>query len=786
MIDQQKWWVVFGLLLGLALPTYGQQATINGFVRDASTGEPLPYANVVLKDTQQGGATDLHGYYVISNIPVGAHTLLVSMLGYARLELTIEVKARGANRFDAELAPEAIETEALVVTAERQRFTNDVEVSRVNIRPADIRNTPAFIEADVFRSVQQLPSVTSQNDFSTALIVRGGRPDENLITLDGAEIYNPFHLGGVFSTFNADAIADAEFLAGGYAAEHTGRLSSVLNITSREGNSKGGRLFKDKKAGTYWDLSRITTDISLLSSKALAEGPFYKGAWLLSGRRTYFDVLADAINRGRTWDYFFWDTQFKVFSDLSPQHRLTFSSFNGRDLLAFKLNQDDAFGERVDFDWEWGNNSSSFQWRYIPSARVLSELTVTRSRFDFDLDVGFIDVDSTSSTQSETNFVALNNIRDLTITEKLTWFASPQHTFTVGASFKTLDMEFVFEQDNIRFFDLREKPHVISAFVQDEWRVNERLRLQVGLRGSKYRLHDQLYLAPRVAFKYMMHSNLSVKGSWGIFNQFLFTTNEEDEILRIVDFWQAIPKDFDALRNQHVILGLERWFGQGFTGSVEGYYKPYSNVFTNNPSNLPGVEGDEFISGTGRVWGLEFLLKKTSGNLTGWVGYAYTHSQRRFDLNGDEQVQRTDNAASEIYTPFHAKPHTFNLVASYRANARHRLSVSLTASSGQPYTPVVGKVFDGGDYLADPFDSLINIEGERNSARYPFYFRTDLGWIHDLSLFGLNGELNVSVMNVTNRFNVLLYQWDHDASASQVNAVGMFPVIPSIGLKLHL
>lgn len=770
------------------LSSFSQESgknNINGFIRDKATGEPLPFANVMLKDTQIGDASDVHGYYVINGIPPGKYTLVVLMMGYEQVEKEITIQARGEKRFDFEIAPEAIEVGEVVVTGERRRFKEKVEISKTNVSMREINSAPAFIEADVFRTIQQLPSVTSQNDFNSALIVRGGSPDENLVLLDGAEIYNPYHLVGLFSTFNADAISNAEFMAGGYSAEHTGRLSSVLNITSREGNSKQGRLFKNSKFGEYWDLSRVKGEISLLSSRALAEGPFYKGAWILSGRRTYFDVMADLANKGRDWDYYFWDNQFKIFSDLNQKNRITFSTFNGRDVLNFKFDEGD-FDTKFDFDWNWGNNSSSLQWRFIPSSKFLSEFILTRSSFDFDLDLKFTEIDSATGRKDDFNFVVFNKIHDISITEKLTWFMSPQHTLTMGASFKKPTMEFDFELNRVNFFKIREKPNVFSVFLQDKWKVNNLLSFQLGLRGSKYKLHDQIYLDPRIGFKYMLSDELSLNGSWGMFNQFLFTTNDENEVLRIVDFWQAVPKEFDAMKNQHFILGLEKWFGQGFTGSLETYYKPYSHVLTNNPNNDPGIEGDEFIPGKGRVWGVELLLKKTMGKFTGWLGYSFSDIERRFDFNSDGRIQKTNNEVSEIYTPIHSKPHSFNLVASYQMNNNHQFSMSWTISSGQPYTPVVGKVFHGYDNLDDPFANLINIQGQKNSSRFPLYIRGDIAWIKAISPFGIKGKLKVNILNFTNHYNVLTYIWDHNKSPSEVRSISMFPILPSLGLEFEL
>ncbi|MBN2090965.1 TonB-dependent receptor [candidate division KSB1 bacterium] len=780
--------LLFLLMLPVLLFAAREKGSINGYLKDKTTGEPLPFANVMLKGTHLGAASDVHGYYVLNGIPPGKYTLFVSMMGYESIEKEVMIHVGSELRINFEVEIKAIEGEEVVVTAESQRFKEVVEISHTNISFKEIRSTPSFIEADVFRTIQQLPSVTSQNDFSSALVVRGGSPDENLIMVDGAEIYNPYHLGGLFSTFNADAISDAEFMAGGYPAQYTGRLSSVLNITSREGNSRQGKFFKNSKFGEYWDLSRVRGAISLLSSKALAEGPFYKGAWILSGRRTYFDKIAqgynNAKNKEQNWEYYFWDNQFKIFSDLNSQNRITFSTFNGRDKLKFFFNEED-WDDKIDFDWDWGNKSSSFKWRYIPTSKFLSEFMVTRSSFDFDVNLRITEFDS-AGQKDETKFIISNKIHDISVTEKLTWFISPNHTLTTGAELKNLTMRFNLEVDKINYFKIKQEPNVFSAFIQDKWKISNLLSFQFGLRGSKYELHDKIYLDPRIGFKYMLTDKLSLKGSWGDFHQFLFTTNDENEVLRIVDFWQPVPRKLDAMRNQHYIAGVEKLFGQGFTGSIEAYYKPYSNVLTNNPNNDPAIENDEFISGKGHAWGLELLLKKTTGKLTGWLGYSFSNIERRFDYNGDGKVLKTRNEMSEIYTPKYSKPHSLNIVANYQLNDKNQFSISYIISSGQPYTPVVGKVYDGGGDLNNPYSELINIYGEKNSSRYPLYVRGDISWIRDISLFGINGKFKAQVINFTNHFNTFMYFWDHDKSPSRVRALSMFPIIPSFGLEFEL
>jgi len=303
---------------------------ISGYLHDKSTGEPLMYANVVIEGTEIGTASDNHGYYVITNIPSGEYAIKIMMMGYETKSLVVNISYGDDQRHDFELSTIVITGEEVTVTAERQRFKEKVEVSRVNLGLREIKNTPAFVEADLFRTLQLLPGITSTNDFSSALVVRGGSTDENLILLDGIELYNPYHLGGVFSTFNANAISDAEFIAGGFPANYGNRLSSVLQITSKEGNSKNGKYFNKQGFGKYWDLSQVQGEISLLSSKVLTEGPLYKGSWMWSYRRTYFDKLAELYYMVKPnksdidWKYYFWDTQGKLIHNISDKSRLTF------------------------------------------------------------------------------------------------------------------------------------------------------------------------------------------------------------------------------------------------------------------------------------------------------------------------------------------------------------------------------------------------------------------------------------------------------------------------------
>jgi len=777
------WGLVF--LLPVLITAQSGSGRISGYLHESLTGEPLMFANVMVVGTDFGSASSVQGFYVISGIPPGNYILRVMMMGYKSAEKQVVVVSKSDQRLDFDLEIEPVKGEEVTVTAERTRFKEQVEISRTNLSFREIKSTPAFIESDLFRSLQLLPGVMSQNDFSAALIVRGGSPDENLILLDGAEVYNPYHIGGVFSTFNADAVADAEFLAGGFPAEYGGRISSVIKITSKEGDSKNGRLTKNSWLSKYWDISRGRGEISALSSRILLEGPFYRGGWMFSGRRTYFDQLAKLyyLFKGdeQNWAYYFYDMQFKIYSDLNPQNRLTFSSYSGADRLAFIIDQN--LINQTDFDWDWGNRTTSLKWRFVPNSRFFSETMLSHTRYGFDVDVTISKTDTLAGIASN-RIRVLNNISDWTFDNKLTWFLSRNHTATTGFSLKKLTMDFTQKIDAVTYYDLKQSPFIASVFIQDKWQIGALLAFQMGLRVTKYELHKDLYSEPRIGFKYNLTENLALKGSWGIYYQFLFTTNDDEEVLRIVDFWEPVSREQKAQSNQHFILGIERWLGAGFTGSLEAYYKPYSSILDNNPANNPADDSDDFIAGKGTAWGIEVLLKKTSGKLTGWLGYSYAFVEKRIDLNCDGAIKYSQD---EIYSPNYHRPHVGNVVLSYQLNPRNAVSLTWSLSSGQPYTPVIGKVYTQGGYggMENPYGQLTTIYGQKNSARYPAYYRGDIGWLRDIHPFGIRGKFKVQVINFTNHFNALFYSWDHSRSPSRVTAVGMFPIIPTIGVEFE-
>tara|TARA_X000001036_G_scaffold440107_1_gene494498 strand:- start:7057 stop:9459 length:2403 start_codon:yes stop_codon:yes gene_type:complete len=799
--------LIKSFIILITLFSYIYSYTISGFIEDSSTGEPLPYTNIIIyiddgsgiiPNNINGAASDVNGYFIIPGIGEGNYIIKAMVIGYDTNEQQINVNDNQKVNF--ELSPSPIEGAEVKVSAERMRFEKKVDISRVNLTNRDIRRTPAFIESDVFRTLQLLPSVNASNDFNAALIVRGGSPDENLILLDGTEVYNPYHIGGIFSTFNSDMIADTEFLAGGFPANYGGRLSSVLTITAREGDSKNGRL-KNKfpQLAEYWDYSKIKGDISLLSSKFSTEGKILNGSWMLSGRRTYFDTFVDAYydsqNETPPANYYFWDTHFKVKMPLSQNNQLMYSQFSGKDDLFVSLGGGDFPG--IEFNWDWGNGTRSLLWRYIPNGSYIANTSIAQTKYNFN--VGF-EVDfQVAEVDSSDNDVIGNSTPDLTLNldnlvedydlkQNIKYIYNEDLTLETGWQIKHLNLDYREWFAGRETARLQSKPKIYSAFINSTFKPMPLFYINSGIRIAKYNEYENLMFDPKIGLKFNPTGNLALKLTVGQYSQFLYTINQEEELLRIVDFWQPIPKGQKPQKSIHYILGSEYWISDGNTISIEAYYKDYSNIYDLNPAiDIADVEATLALAGTAKSFGIEFLYRLKLNKLTGWISYAYSQTERTVDLNSDGYIWDE----KEKYPAKYNKPHSFNSVISYQLNNRYAFGLSCVYGSGQTYTPVIGKVHQAGQQfygsLENPYQYFGNIYGARNSGTYPSYFRLDLSMTRKTDLFFLwEGDLKFQIINLTNHYNVLLYNWNHQASPSQVQAFSMFPFIFTMGWEFNL
>ena len=789
-------------------------SSISGFVRDDTSGEPISYANVFLSNSTLGAATNQDGYFVISNIPVGKYELNATMIGYGIFKQNIELSEGQPIRLDIRLNEEIIQTTEVLVTAERQKFERSMERSQISLDIREINSAPAFIEPDVFRTLQMLPGVQTTSDFSSALYVRGSTPDQNLIMLDGIAVYNPYHLGGIFSTFNTDAIKEADFHAGGFPARYGGRMGAILNVLNREGNTR-------KVKGS--------ANISLISSKGLIEGPLpswrgMKGSWMISGRRTYFDTVIDALKIpiGQRIDgsdiyfqfpYYFYDYQVKINVDIDQDHRLTYSRFYGDDIVDFSFEETlESSGTNVNVKsetgfgvkWPWGNHTNGLTWRWIIAPDLVAKTFFSHSRYRFDFELSAQDrntytyTDSTIELFSDVTFRAFDIIKDNTIETALTWQAAQDHTVTGGFQVKDvnfdlgLDISIATQDTSIDFslLSLVNNTREIAIFAQDKWDFSEKLKFQFGLRSTHYNLHNNIYFDPRLSMKYHYSKDIAFKLNWGLYHQFLTTANNQDENLRLVELWLGIPKDKPASVAQHIISGLEYMSPKNIFYRLEVYHKDFDNLLTLKQENTNTVEGAESDSTTNEFWdtkgnshGIELLIKKSSGKLNGWVGYTYARTKYYTDPSG-------------WHYPNFDRTHTLNIVGNIELSQDLEFSAGLTRSSGNPYTKILGRLYEWEQDLYSnmvwyPYDSYI--VGEKNTERYDDYFRVDIGLTRKGgNIFGQEYDTYWQIMNLTQNLNILQYTYDTNTDPLTGDQLGvrrrpvpMFPLIFTFGIKFE-
>ena len=802
---------IFGFLFSQSMT-----ASINGFVRDDASGEPISYANVFLSNSSIGAATNSDGYFVLSGIPSGLYEVNVTMIGYGVFKEEVNLLNRESVRLEIRLTEEAIKGTEVLVTAERQKFERSMESSQIALDLREINSAPAFVEPDVFRTLQMLPGVQTTSDFSSALYVRGSTPDQNLIMLDGIAVYNPYHLGGIFSTFNTDAIKEADFHAGGFPARYGGRMGAILNVINREGNT-------EKITGS--------ANLSLISSKALIEGPLpkwkgMKGSWMISGRRTYIDKVVDALalpSGSKNSDgsdiplrfpYYFYDYQIKANLDIDQDHRLTFTRFYGDDVLDFSyedpsetvsnenvtIQQDSKFG----LDWPWGNQTNGLTWRWIISPKMITKTFLSNSRYRFDFDLFFQNRDLyTYSDSTAINFINFNwniydIIKDRTLETEVQYKYSNDHEITGGFQIKKirfdLGIQYDLETQDTSFtwnpLSLKNNTQEISFFLQDRWEVSKRLKIRSGLRLTDYNLHKKIYADPRIGMKYHISDDIALKANWGLYHQFLTTANNQDENLRLVELWLGIPKEKPASVSEHVIGGIEYMSPRNIFYRIELYQKTFENLLTLKQDNANEYEGtsqdstmNEFWDTRGNSNGIELLVKKSSGKFNGWIGYTFSETKYYTEPSG-------------WHNPNFDRTHTINIVGNYDLTSDLELSAALTQSSGNPYTKILGRVYDWEQSLYNdsywyPIDSYL--VGAKNTERYDDYFRIDIGMTRKGgNLFGLEYDTYWQIMNLTRHINILSYRYRTKTDPLTGNQLGvqrqpipMFPLIFTFGVKFE-
>jgi hypothetical protein len=630
-------------------------STISGYVLDSESGEGLPGANVILSGTLMGTATNFDGYFVITEVPSGSYELKISFMGFEPLSQIVNLRSGERFRQNFELIPQTVELQEVVVTEERMERKVNIQASRVKLNLRQMKGVPQIGEADLFRALHALPGVLTETEFSTGLIIRGGNSDQNLILLDGITVYNPSHLGGFFSNFILDAVKEADLLKGGFNAEYGGRLSAVLNVRSREGNRKK---FEGKAS------------VSLISAQTTLEGPAgEKGAWLVSGRRTYFDKVFQGTEL--YFPYYFYDVQGHIFQDITKNDRISLSWYTGRD---------DLFWEDFLLKGRWENKTVSLNYRKLFSETLVSHWVLAKSRFDILFGLGG------GSGINEVDY-----IDDFTFRSDWTWFASQEAQFRFGTEVKGLDFQYSASYLDSAIFMSQQSPVEAADYAKMKWWPSAVFMLEPGLRVGYYDNHpEKWYFDPRLGIKYLLTEDRYLNFSLGIYHQFMETI-QDDFYPKIMDAWFAVDYSVTPASAVQVTAGYEEYFGAAWRVQVEAYYKTMNNMltFVESRSTVDEIISDESLAdlvdeGDGYAYGAELFLHKEIGRLNGWVAYAHSISRKQF-------------GGKEYYTNWDRR-HVFNILGNYRISRKWDANLKWTypdRSAVYPHTWVLYRSASG-------------------------------------------------------------------------------------------
>lgn len=755
------------LLLTTGLSAHAQEnVTLSGTIRDGKTGQVL--IGAVVRVTQlptTGAVTDAWGTYSLT-LTKGEYTLALSSMGYKANSQPINLNANQS--LDFTLVPEASTlSEAVVHSTTTNAKITSAQMGMEKLTMKEISALPAlFGEKDLVKAIQLLPGVKSAGEGNSGFYVRGGAADQNLVLLDNTTVYNPSHLLGFFSTFNSDAIKDVTLYKGGMPAQYGGRLASVLDVKMADGNDQA---------------IHGSGGLGLISSRLSVEGPITKdkGTFILSGRRTYADVFAKLYSDEDVKDsrLYFYDLNGKASYTLGKRDRLYASAYYGKDVMAVK----GIFG------LDWSNAIGSLRWNHQLKEQVYSNTTLSFSDYHYNIQVA----------QGSLDASIRSGIRDWNLAQEFDFYTAPRHTVRIGLSaIHHTIMPGAFVLTDMESTTANSRSLESAMYISNSWKPNEKWNIDYGIRLSslavlggkdmyeldaEHNIIDTLrYSAgtvaktyvnpePRISASYMLDSNSSLKASYARNSQYMHLTSNSTSG-NPTDKWIASNNIVKPGISDQLALGYYRSFGAGaFEASAETYYKwmqnqidykDGANVLSNDP-----IE-PQLLFGQGRAYGLELLLRKKTGRLTGWVGYTLSRTGQQIDgINGGAwYVARQD------------KTHDLSIVGIYKADDKWTLSATWIYSTGNAVSYPTGKY---------------NVDGqvqfsysERNGYRMPANHRLDLGVTRQLKRGKhFSSELSFSLYNAYGRENAYIITFREDPSDKSrtiAEQTSLFRWIPSL------
>lgn len=755
--------LLFFLLLHVTAAAQ-QQFTISGTVSDSTNNESIIGGVVYLKGTSKGVQTNVYGFYSIT-LPEGEYDLTINFITYA--PKTVHVKLNGNVTLNIRLAPSESTIKEVVITADKNKDElRSTQMSTINIPIEQIKHIPTIGgETDVIKVMQLMPGVKRGGEGQNTMLVRGGSGDDNLILLDEAVVYNVSHLFGFFSVFNNDALKDVSLIKGGFPAQYGGRLSSVMDIRMKDG-----------------DMQKYHVDggIGLLSSHITVQGPIKKDtcSFIFSARRSYIDQVFKLVYKESILPYYFYDATLKLNYILSDKNRIYLSSYYGDDVLSPPKSDSSFF----DGGFRLGNFTTTLRWNHIYNSKLFSNLSLIHTRFRYDVE----------ASVPGNSFLAKSRIGDYAAKMDYAYYKNADNLFRYGvhATLHGFRPNVVNTAGTISEIIRDREGKLIQnveagLYFQHEWEPNPLVKVGYGFRESFLITNDTFFTSPepRIGITYNFHERQSLKLSYARMTQYLHLVSSSAVALP-TDLWYPVTKKVKPLYSDQVAAGYNYNFEkQHVLTTFEVYYKRMKNLIEYREGAqllLNDNYENELVSGTGESYGCELFAQRTSGRLTGWIGYTLSWSTRQFDaLNGGKK----------FFAKFDRR-HDVSVVATYEITKRFLISGVWVYSTGQRFTPVIG-------YFLMPNSTLTSVNtlpiyGERNSTELPPAHRLDISFIlkskdkSNRKWMKWQGEWSMGAYNLYNRAQPYRIEVvDNGQGGLKYVAKGLFGTIPFVGYNFR-
>ncbi|WP_434784610.1 TonB-dependent receptor domain-containing protein, partial [Parabacteroides goldsteinii] len=784
-----------------------KQVTVSGFVRDKRSAESLIGASVYEAHSRVGTASNNFGFFSLT-LPPGDITIRSSYIGYTSHQHILNGLERDTV-LTIELEPSA-SLQEVVITGQSndKQSVLSTQMGALEINQQTIRSTPVmFGEADIIKTLQLTPGVSAGTEGTAGMYVRGGNVDENLFLIDGNPVYQINHIGGIFSAFNPEAISGMDFFKSGFPSRYGGRLSSVVDVHTKEGNMK-----------EYHG----SASIGLISGNLNFEGPIIKDrtSFNIGLRRTWLDVLsAPAVaiaNKITKKDgtrlrarYAFHDLNLKVNHIFNDRSRMYLSLYNGNDVLKGgstdfpDQDSDNNYNYDSDVSLRWGNIMATAGWTYVFNNRLFGKVSGVFTRYhsrlrntEHDVVGNEGDEDySDSFRENETN----TGITDFGLRTSFDYLPASAHHIRFGGDYLVhrfhpeYNRSVAYEKNEETSVEIGQEfandllwGHEAGVYAEDDWTLSSAVRLNAGLRFSLFNVQGKTYtgLEPRVSLRWLLDDNLSFKASYSRMNQYVHLISNSFISLP-TDAWMPVTRKLKPLISDQVSAGFYYNLNKEYNFSVEGYYKTLDNLleYRDGHTFTPSFVNweDKLTAGEGSSYGAEFMVRKETGRTTGWVGYGLSWSDRQFDeLNqGARYPARFDNR------------HKLNIVVMHKISPKVELSAAWSYASGNHVTLSLENYYENGtgsptnndNHYMDASESIDYYEG-RNNYQLPAYHRLDLGIkIYRPKKKGRMGIWTVSIYNVYSRMNpFMIYKSDKTVPDPGSSYGKNVPVFKTIGI----